>query len=144
MQLKKGKDIATEIEKLVSASDDKLTKAKKVYDFIKFWYRWNGTYGKYSEFGIKKAFDTKTGNVGDINLSLIAALRFADLDVNPVAGDTLELHDAGGGGYGDPSKRAQALIQKDIDAGLLTAEGARAGYCIKVDDKGRIVTSRPG
>jgi hypothetical protein len=38
----------------------------------------------FSESGIKKAFDNKTGNVGDINLSLIAALKYADLDVEPM------------------------------------------------------------
>jgi hypothetical protein len=38
----------------------------------------------YSESGIKKAFDNKTGNVGDINLSLIAALKYANLDVEPM------------------------------------------------------------
>ncbi len=83
-QLRRGKDIADEIEKLIEPNSNELAKAKKVFDFIRSWYRWNGVYGKYSEFGIRKAFDTKTGNVGDINLSLIAALRFAGLDVNPV------------------------------------------------------------
>lgn len=41
-------------------------------------------YGKYSEDGIKKAFQNKTGNVGDINLSLIAALKYAGLHAEPV------------------------------------------------------------
>jgi hypothetical protein len=41
-------------------------------------------YGEYSEFGIKKAFDNKVGNVGDINLSLIAALRYAGFTVEPL------------------------------------------------------------
>ena len=84
VQLKRGKDIAGEIEKLIKPSDNNLTRANKVYDFIKDWYSWNGTYGKYSEFGIKKAFDSRKGNVGDINLSLIAALRFAGLEAEPV------------------------------------------------------------
>jgi hypothetical protein len=83
VQLKKGKDIAEQIEVLVAHDTDSLGKAKKVYDFIKHWYQWNGTFGMLSEHGIRKAFDIKTGNIGDINLSLIAALRFADLDVEP-------------------------------------------------------------
>ncbi len=83
-QLKRGKDLSEEIKKLVENELDELTKAKKVYEFIKGWYLWNDTYGKYSELGIKKAFDEKTGNVGDINLSLVAALRFAGLDAEPV------------------------------------------------------------
>ncbi len=84
IQLKRGKDIAAEIDKLTKNTTDDFEKANQVFDFIKSWYRWNGTFGKYSEFGIKKAFDTKVGNVGDINLSLIAALRFAGLGADPV------------------------------------------------------------
>jgi hypothetical protein len=90
LQLRRGKDIGEQIELLTASITDPLAKAKKVYDFIKGWYRWNGEYGKYSDLGIKKAFDQKTGNVGDINLSLIAALRFAGLSVEPVILSTRE------------------------------------------------------
>ncbi|HEX6223987.1 MAG TPA: hypothetical protein VFZ52_06235, partial [Chryseolinea sp.] len=48
------------------------------------WYEWNEVYGEYSELGIKKAFESKTGNVGDINLSLIAALKYAGVPVEPM------------------------------------------------------------
>lgn len=85
IQIKRGKDIVDEqVELLIAGETDSLTKAKKIYNFIRDWYRWDEHYGKYSELGIKKAFDQKTGNVGDINLSLIAALRYAGLDVEPV------------------------------------------------------------
>jgi hypothetical protein len=84
VQLKRGKELGEEIEMLVQNVADDLTKAKKVYDFIKGSYTWNGTYGVFSEFGIKKAFDARKGNVGDINLSLVAAMRFAGLDAEPV------------------------------------------------------------
>jgi hypothetical protein len=67
-----------------------MAKAQKIYDFIKGWYRWNDVYGKYSEFGIKKAFDAKVGNVGDINLSLIAALKYAGITVEPLLLSTRE------------------------------------------------------
>jgi ribosomal protein L21E len=90
IQLKRGKDIGEQVKALIENESDELAKAKKVYEFIKGWYLWNETYGKYSEFGIKKAFDGKTGNVGDINLSLIAAMRFAGLNVEPVILSTRE------------------------------------------------------
>ena len=85
VQLKRGRDILDrQIEEIIAGETDKRAKAQKVYDFIKGWYRWNDVYGKYSEFGIKKAFDAKVGNVGDINLSLIAALKYAGIAVEPV------------------------------------------------------------
>lgn len=84
-QLRRGKDIVDDhVNLLMSGESDPLIKAKKIYAFIKGWYQWNEVYGKYSELGIKKAFDKKSGNVGDINLSLIAALRYAGLNVEPV------------------------------------------------------------
>jgi hypothetical protein len=85
LQLRRGKDIVDEhIEAVIAGETDSLAKAKRIYDFIKGWYSWNGEYSKRSEFGIKKAFDQKKGNVADINLSLIAALRYAGLNADPL------------------------------------------------------------
>ncbi|HEX8060152.1 MAG TPA: hypothetical protein VF473_04415, partial [Cyclobacteriaceae bacterium] len=84
-QLKRGSDAMEEaVKKVLVNGDDMLTKAKKVYDLVKFHYVWDGTYGDHTERGIKKAFEEKKGNVGDINLTLIAALRVAGLTVDPV------------------------------------------------------------
>ncbi|HEX6891008.1 MAG TPA: DUF3857 domain-containing protein, partial [Chryseolinea sp.] len=85
MQLRRGGDIVDQkIEQLVQGETDQLVKARKIYDFIKGWYGWNNKYGYWSEFGIKKAFDSKIGNVGDINLSLIASLKYAGFSVEPL------------------------------------------------------------
>ena len=99
VQLKRGKDIVDEaVEQLLVGETDPLTKAQKIYDFMKAWYRWDDVYGIYSELGIKKAFDSKKGNVGDINLSLVAALRYAGFNVEPLMlstrrnGSVTELH----------------------------------------------------
>jgi len=51
---------------------------------------WDGVYWMYSEYGIKKAFDKKEGNAGDINLSLIAALKYAGFNVEPMILSTRE------------------------------------------------------
>lgn len=61
-----------------------MKKAQKVYDFVKNHFTWNEYFGAYTDVGIKKAVDDKTGNVADINLALIAALREADLYAEPV------------------------------------------------------------
>lgn len=99
VQLKRGEDIVDrKIESLLAGETEPLEKAKKIYDFIKQWYKWNDVYGEYSEFGIKKAFESKVGNVGDINLSLIAALKYAGLNAEPLLlstrenGSVTELH----------------------------------------------------
>jgi hypothetical protein len=84
-QLRRGGDIVDQkVEQLIRGESDQLVKARKIYDFIKGWYRWNDKYGFWSEFGIKKAFESKVGNVGDINLSLIASLKYAGFSVEPL------------------------------------------------------------
>jgi len=85
LQIKRGEDIVDSyVKQLIAGETDELAKARKIYDFIKDRYRWNGVLGKYSDLGIKKAFDAKTGNIGDINLSLVAALKYADLKAEPM------------------------------------------------------------
>jgi len=91
IQIKRGKNILDDHIDVISGSEtDALVKAQKIYDFIKFWYYWDGVYWMYSEYGIKKAFDKKEGNAGDINLSLIAALKYAELNVEPMILSTRE------------------------------------------------------
>jgi len=55
-----------------------------VLKFIKSKVKWNDYYGKYAGVGVKKAYKTGVGNVADINLMLVAMLRHAGLDANPV------------------------------------------------------------
>jgi N-methylhydantoinase B len=42
------------------------------------------------------------------------------------AGDELVLETAGGGGFGPASHRAAEQIAQDLDAGYLSADGAKA------------------
>src|SRR5690606_13980299 len=53
-------------------------------DHIKTWFKWNQYYGKYSDEGIKRALEKRSGNVTDINLSLVAALSAAGVDAEAV------------------------------------------------------------
>lgn len=84
VQLNKGKDILKEMSPNVEMQSDSLEKAKAIFDFIKNHFKWNQDDGKYSEQGIKKAFDKASGNVGDINLALIATLQAAGINAIPL------------------------------------------------------------
>ncbi|MDF2519102.1 MAG: hypothetical protein K0R59_4398, partial [Sphingobacterium sp.] len=83
-QFKKTDLFKTTLSTLLSPDDSKLVKAIKIYDYIKKQIKWNNYLGKYSENGIEKALEKRTGNIGDINLSLITALQAADLDAYPI------------------------------------------------------------
>lgn len=98
-QLRRGKELFKDnLIKALAGETDSLKKAVQIYDYIKNWYTWNQYFGKYSDLGIKKAFDNKTGNVADINLALVAALQYAGFQADPVIlstrenGTPVELH----------------------------------------------------
>ena len=85
IQIKKGKNVwQNQVAEIVKAHADPLRQAASIYSLVQDWFTWNDSYGKYTELGLKKAFELKKGNVGDINLSLVAALQEAGLDADPV------------------------------------------------------------
>ncbi len=63
---------------------DELERAKKVYTFIKEHYTWNEDYNIFGDTNVKRAFQERTGSVGDINLSLINALKAAKIKTDLV------------------------------------------------------------
>ncbi|HLT71528.1 MAG TPA: hypothetical protein VKZ75_02705, partial [Cyclobacteriaceae bacterium] len=84
-QLRRGENIMDQnLTTSIVSQADPLVRAMGVYDYIVKHYDWNGLTGKYCEQGIRKAFEARRGNVGDLNLSLIAALRYAGLEADPV------------------------------------------------------------
>ncbi|PWG82070.1 DUF3857 domain-containing protein [Pararcticibacter amylolyticus] len=83
-QMKKKDYFKEKLAPLTGNITDPLQKARAIYDHIRNWYRWDNIYGIYTEYGIKKAYESHTGNVADINLSLTAALLSAGLDAEAV------------------------------------------------------------
>ena len=83
-QLKKKDFFKDKIAALISGEKDEFKKARLIYKYWQNWFKWNSYYGKYSNDGLKKAFEAHTGNVGDINLSLVAAMNAASLHAEPV------------------------------------------------------------
>lgn len=63
-------------------------KVRIVYNYVQANMQWNEEYNKYSENGIKDAWDKKNGNIADINFILIRLLRDAGLDATPVLAST--------------------------------------------------------
>ncbi len=85
VQLKKGKDVLeTEIAVILASEKDELKRMQKIFDMVRHSYTWTGKMGMFSDNGIKKAFTSKSGNVADINLTLIAALKYAGISTDPV------------------------------------------------------------
>lgn len=85
IQIRKHSELFKEqMKSVLIPGEDNETVARKVYDMVKNWYKWNNYYGKYADLGLRKAYETHTGNIGDINLALIGALQYAKIDTEPV------------------------------------------------------------
>jgi len=83
-QVKKDELFKEPLPPILKGKPNDLERAQAVYNYIKGLYKWNNYYGKYSDNGIKKSLESRSGNVGDINLSLVAALNAAGLNADAV------------------------------------------------------------
>lgn len=65
----------------VNSRDEKIA---IIYNYVKERMNWNEKYGYYTDLGVRKAYAEKVGNVADINLMLVAMLRYAQIKANPI------------------------------------------------------------
>jgi hypothetical protein len=73
-----------DLDALITSNHSPMQKVDIIFNYVKNRMNWNKKYGYYCDNGVKKAYETKVGNVGDINLMLTAMLRYARLDANPI------------------------------------------------------------
>lgn len=83
-QMKRKEVFKDVLPDVLKNATDQLSKAKAIYYYIKRNIKGNGFAGAFTENGVKKALEAHSGNVADINISLVAALAAADLDVEAV------------------------------------------------------------
>src|SRR5690606_10236587 len=67
---------------LISGEGDALAKARGIHQFVKAHYSWNGKFGIFRDNRVKQAFDAKTGNVAEINITLINLLNAAGIETD--------------------------------------------------------------
>ncbi|WP_158827959.1 DUF3857 domain-containing protein [Mucilaginibacter lacusdianchii] len=72
------------LPKILTGSTTDLDKAKAIYAYIQKNIKYNHYYGIYTDNGIRRALDTHSGSVADINLALVAALNAAGLNTEAV------------------------------------------------------------
>lgn len=71
-------------EDLILDGLDEVAKCKKIVNYVKTNYSWNGYNRKYAEKSVKQFVNETTGSSAEINLFLIGMLRAAGLNANPV------------------------------------------------------------
>ncbi len=83
-ELNKSSYYKNDLPASLQTTNNEFEKAAIIFQFVKSKVKWNNNKGKYTEFGVKKAYKEGVGNVADINLMLISMLRFVGLNANPV------------------------------------------------------------
>ena len=84
-ELNKSSYFKDDLERIVVECGDDQTKIiLALFEFVKQKVKWNGYKGVFTDNGVKEAFKKGVGNSADINLILIAMLREAKINANPV------------------------------------------------------------
>lgn len=83
-QLDKTRAFDDELDMLLAEQSDQVSKMKAIFKYVKENVTWNGMDGKYFYYGLKKTLKEKKGNAADMNLLLVAMLRYAGINSNPV------------------------------------------------------------
>lgn len=83
-QLNNGDYMKTDLQKSIEGINAPEEKLAKVRSFVLEKIKWNNKYGVYIEKGAMVAYKEGLGNVADINLNLVIALKQAGLDAYPL------------------------------------------------------------
>lgn len=78
------------VSELINGKTSESEKIISIFNFVKTNFKWNDYRGIYTDKGLRKVFNEKTGNVAEINLLLIAMLQKAGIKANPVVLSTVQ------------------------------------------------------
>lgn len=83
-ELRKSSYFETDLNTALTGVVARDERIMTVFNFVKSRMNWNEKYGYYTDLGVKKAYKEKVGNVADINLMLVAMMRYAQIKCNPI------------------------------------------------------------
>jgi hypothetical protein len=83
-QLNKSGYFDNDLNALLKGVTDKNEKIAIIFNYVKSRMNWDGIHAYSCDKGVSAAYNDKTGNSAEINLMLVAMLRYAGIDVSPV------------------------------------------------------------
>jgi hypothetical protein len=83
-ELNKTSYFEEDLDPLIKGLVNNEEKIAVIFNYVKSAVKWDKYMGYSCYDGVKKAYKDKTGNVAEINLMLVAMLRYAGLNANPV------------------------------------------------------------
>ncbi len=89
-QIHPSSNLKNLVTSILGTETDTLKKAKLILHYMQENFRWNRHDGALADEGVTHCLQKKTGNVGDINLTLINMLKIADIPTCPAIFNTIE------------------------------------------------------
>ncbi|WGK65287.1 DUF3857 domain-containing protein [Croceiramulus getboli] len=83
-QLDRANHLDDLADRIKSESTSALEMSEAAFQAIKSGIAWNNFTGKYADQGLRKAYESGSGNVAEINLNLVALLRACGVEAYPV------------------------------------------------------------
>jgi hypothetical protein len=83
-QLNKSGYFGDDLNTAIADATNPTEQVYNIFNFVKSKVKWNGLHSYYTDLGVRQAYKQGVGNVADINLILIAMLREAGINANPV------------------------------------------------------------
>jgi N-methylhydantoinase B len=93
---------------------------------------------KYPPWGVQGGKEARPGRITVMKAGSNAEENADKENARPLAaGDMVCVETGGGGGYGSPADRSLHLIQRDLDAGYVSAAATERDYGIKIGRDGK-------
>jgi hypothetical protein len=83
-QLRRNSIVKKLLNDTITSENDKLTKAKKILEFVQNEYTWNKEFNVLENVSIKDLINKKSGNVGEINALLYNLLVTNNIEATPI------------------------------------------------------------
>ena len=83
-ELNKSNYFDKDVDDLLKGVSNEDEKMARIFEFVKNKVAWNSYFGYYTNEGVRSAYKDGKGNSADINLMLVAMLRYAGLNANPI------------------------------------------------------------
>lgn len=82
--IKKGGFISDRLPAITAEAKTDVAKVNAIFDHVKYRMKWNGNNGVFANNSPKKVYEERSGSAADINLMLVAILKEAGFNAEPV------------------------------------------------------------
>ncbi|HEY4616897.1 MAG TPA: DUF3857 domain-containing protein [Flavobacterium sp.] len=83
-EIDKSDYFAINLKTILKDAEKDSERLKIIFEFVKIRMNWDRKYGVFAKKGVEEAYRDRIGNVAEINFILIAMLKMAGINTNPV------------------------------------------------------------